>query len=271
MYTITLTNNAREKYVLGSSDRVYAILMQGFVCDNYVPKFFDFLYAFYNIDLERDINRLNEDVINELIEVMMRTDNTGRTYQLVIQTANAVRLYPDGAKTRVNWFLRLIDRAFWNEPLPVEPKDRLTRRFLEWAATSADIRSAQQEHHRSVKGKKLYSSPYYKLQISSGLVRLILPPQHIRFIEHLNLAWIVRISETEVRLPINPYTQGVTGYRTEEASVTMNGTDALLGCSIQLTNGNETLRSFSIKEKKYRFFDSNGDSIPSAPAIAETS
>ena len=257
------TMNVRDKYVLGSSDRVYAILMQGFVCDNYAPKFFDFLYAFYNIDLERDISRLNEDVINELIEVMMRTDNTGRTYQLVVQTANAVRLYPEGAKTRVNWFLRLIDRAFWNEQLPDEPKDRLTRRFLEWAAASADIRSAQQNHHRSGKGKKLYSTPYYKLHISSGQVRLILPPQHIRFVEHLNLAWIVRISETELRLPINPYTQGVTGYRTEEASVTLNGTDALLGCSIQLINGNETLRSFSINEKKYRFFDSNGDSIPS--------
>lgn len=31
------TMNVREKYVLGSSDRVYAILMQGFVCDNYAP------------------------------------------------------------------------------------------------------------------------------------------------------------------------------------------------------------------------------------------
>ncbi len=257
------TMNAREKYVLGSSDRVSAILMQGFVCNNYAPKLFDYLYAFYNIDLERDLSRLDRNAMQELIEVMQRTDNTGRTYQLVGQTANAVRLHPRGAKTRIRRYLRLIDRAFWNEQLPENSQNRLIRRFLEWADTSEDIQSAHQKHLHRSKQKKLYSSPYLKLQISDLNVCLVLPPQHLRFSDYQDLTWSIRIGERKHVLPISLYTQGVIGYKTEEASILLDKREVLKAIMIRIMNGDTVLRVFEIKAKQRRFFNENGNPVPS--------
>lgn len=257
------TMSSYDKYVLSSSDRVSAILMHSFVCDKYAPKFFDFLYAFYNIDLERDLSRLDRDTMQELIEVMQRTDNTGRTYQLVGQTANAIRLHPRGAKTRIRRYLRLIDRAFWNEPLPEGSHNRLTRHFLEWVSSSEEMQNAQREYRHGENRKKLFSTPYYKMQISTGQVRLILPAQHLRFIEELDLAWVISLGETEWRIPIEPYRQGVTGFITEEANVNLYYDEILKSRNIRLTNGNDILRTFTIKEMPYRFFNVNGDPIPS--------
>ncbi len=255
------TMNVRQKFVLTESDRVSAILMQGFVCDRYAPQFFDFLYAFYNIDLERDLTRLDRDTMQELIEIMQRTDNTGRTYQLVEQTANAVRLHPRGAKTRIRRYLRLIDRAFWNEPLPEQSQNRLIRRFLEWASDSEDIRTARRSHQNGAGRKKLFSSPYYKLNKTDLSTKLVLPPQHIRFGEDAALCWEIRIGERKETLPINPYVQGVTGYTTEQVDISLDDLDLLQAYTIRLLNGDKILRSFSMKASCVRFFDADGISV----------
>ena len=65
---------------LRQNERVNNILMHGFVSNNYSDSFFDFLFAFYKIDLERDIIRLDDEIMQELLSVMTRNDNTGRTY-----------------------------------------------------------------------------------------------------------------------------------------------------------------------------------------------
>ena len=259
------TLKAHRKYMLNESDRRSAnILLHGFVSDFFAPKFFDFLYAFYTIDLERDLSRLNRDTMHDLIEVMQRSDNTGRTYFLVEQTADAVRLHIRGARTRVRRYLKLIDHAVWNEPLPEKSQNRLTRRFLEWASGSEDIKNAQRKGS-GTRAKKQFSAPYLKYSQKTEKFRLILPSQLVRFQENMDFSWKIAYPDRTEHYALNPFQQGkqgVTGYKTEERSVQLRDADILQKITITLMNGDAVLRTFQIKESMIRFFDMDGDLVP---------
>ena len=77
---------AYKKPMLDKSEYVNNILMHGFVSDYYANEMFDFLFKYYNLDLERDLKRNNKEMMDNLIEIIQRNDNTGRTYLLVKQT-----------------------------------------------------------------------------------------------------------------------------------------------------------------------------------------
>ena len=88
------TLKAFDKAVLDENDRINTILMHGFVANKYVPSLLDFLYAYYKIDLERDLGRNDRSMMKELIRSIQSKDNTNRTYKLVQQTADAVLCNP---------------------------------------------------------------------------------------------------------------------------------------------------------------------------------
>ena len=100
--------------------------MHAFVTNKYAGRFFDYLYAFYSIDLDRDISRLDRDTMRSLVETIKKNDNTGRTYYLVEHTAEAVRQNERGAKTRIRYyrFRTCLPCAFW-------PRG-IQGRLLEW-------------------------------------------------------------------------------------------------------------------------------------------
>ncbi len=123
------TLSSSNKVMLDKSQIVNNILMYGFVSDYYANDMFDFLFKYYNIDLERDLERNNRDMMNGLIEIIQRNDNTGRTYLLVKQTADAIGVNIRGGKIRIRRFLRLIDRCFWEGITPANPISRLSILF----------------------------------------------------------------------------------------------------------------------------------------------
>lgn len=246
-----------NKVNLGESDRVDSILMHAFVSNAFADRFFNFLFAFYCIDLERDLSRLDREMMNNLIEIIQRNDNSNRTYWLVEQTADAVRQSVRSGKTRIRRYLKLIDKAFWGEELPVHSENRLTKLFISWTQTSKELE--EEKCALSTKRtKKSFSSPYLRFNEKSFDFRLILPPQIIRNQQFSDLRWEIRIDETVQQIEINPYKQGVTGYVTEEETIKYSSSDLFSDIRVSLINGYEKLRSFHIASEKLRFFDSNG-------------
>ena len=242
--------------------------MHGFVSDYYSSNFFNFLYAFYRIDLDRDISRLDRDTMNELISIIKRNDNTGRTYFLVEHTADAVRINERGAKTRIRHYLKLIDRAFWEDSLPQNSKNRLLMRFLDWASSEEYfIQDRERNGGKGKKGKKSFSSPYIKYLGNSGRFQLILPPQIIRFHEFSNLFWRVESENLTRDIEIIPYAQGVTGYKTDQEEIDLPYSALFDSIIITIEDENTRYKSFRIAKDEIRFFDSDmellsNDSIP---------
>ena len=146
------TLKRHKKLILDENERVNNILMHGFVSDNYANDFFNFLFAYYRIDLDRDINRNDKDSMDSLVEIMTRNDNTGRTYWLVKQTADAVRANTRGCKIRIRRLLKLIDKRFWESISSINSANRITRLFNIWQENSnANFYNAyciRKRHHR---------------------------------------------------------------------------------------------------------------------------
>ena len=253
--------NTMKRYnriLLSETELVSSILMHGFVADNYTNDFFDFLFAYYRIDLDRDISRLDRESLDILVENIKRNDNTARTYQIVEQTANAVRTNTRGSKTRIRRYLRLIDKAFWGEPLPEKTGNRLTKAFLVWQEQSRDF---DIEKKRSTgagrRGAKHYSSPYLMFDQKSFAFSLRIPAQMVRFEDAEGLYWSVVVNGRESLIEENPCA-AVTGYKTDEHVLPVKADDLLSAFQMELRNTEGRLRLFKIPAAPIRFFDDDG-------------
>lgn len=259
-FSHTLTSY--EKIRMDVDGSVRNILMHCFVTNHYADAFFDFLYAFYEIDLQRNINAVDRNTMNELIQTMMLKDNTGRTYHLIRSTSNAIELHTRGAKTRIRRYLKLIDKAFWNEELPIHSQTRLTQLFIKWTETSEKLNQSKAVAFKNgMHGNKFYSSPYLHFNAKNESYILKIPPQMIRFQAYEALFWEVQYNGQITKYPINPTLQGVTGYKTDDVFLSMTAPNILQEIKIVLKNNSTILHSFRISSAPIRFFDADGDQI----------
>lgn len=252
-----------KKLILDENERVNNILMHGFVCDNYANDFFNFLFAYYRIDLDRDIDRNDKTSMDSLVEIMTRNDNTGRTYWLVKQTADAVRVNTRGCKIRIRRLLKLIDKRFWESVTPTSSGNRITRLFNEWQEGSKEFELEYNEYNAcgSGGGKKRFSAPFLRCDdFKLPSFKLKLPTQLVKNEYADDLHWSINIDNEQFDIKARLY-QAVTGYKTEEESIELSRKCLFQSISVDLLCGKEKIRGFKIKADCIRFFDKDGDYV----------
>jgi hypothetical protein len=259
----TLIKN--DKLHLEQGEWMKNILMHCFVSDYYAENLYNFLFAYYRMDLERDLLRNNREMMNSFVETILKNDKTGRTYWLVRHTSDAVHINTKGAKIRLRRLLRLIDNCFWEQTTPVNSSNRLSMHFWEWQKNSNDFNLEYVKYHGgnyAGRGKKSFSTPFFQCDFPAGVFKLNFPTQLISFAHSDDVYWNVSYGETEDRLEVNLY-QGVTGYKTEEKYLELKASKFFSEYNITLMCGNLKLRRFKITADDIRFFDKNGDFIHS--------
>lgn len=252
-----------DKLRLSRGEWVNNILMHCFVSDLYAENLFNFLFAYYRLDLERDLLRNNREMMNSLVEIILKNDNTGRTYWLVRHTSDAVHVNTKGAKIRLRRLLRLIDNCFWEQITPVNSSNRLSKHFLEWYKNSNDFNLEYVKYHggnNAGRGGKSFSTPFLQCDFSMGAFRIYFPTQLIDFAYSYDVYWKISCGETENRLGVNLY-QGVTGNKTEETYLDLQVSELFNEYNISLMCGDMKVRRFKITADDTRFFDKNGDYI----------
>ncbi len=251
---------------LGRNERVKTILMHGFVSDHYADDLYEFLFHFYRLDLERNLRRLDDELLKELVTVMARTDNTGRTYWLKIQTANAVALNPELSATRVKHMLRLIDQRFWEEKVPRVFGDRLTELFVRWEAVSDAFSTYLGKPSKlggvEKKGNRFFT-PYLHCRFSTSRFYLVFPKQIIPSDYKGSVYWEITIGEKFTRSRELKLYDGVIGNKTEEITVEMDRDSIFDEVSMKLVCQDKSYRSFKIDKDSIRFFDAQGCHIKS--------
>jgi hypothetical protein len=254
-----------DKIMLDKSERVGNILMHGFVSDYYANEMFDFLFKYYNIDLERDLQRNDAAMMNNFVDIIKRNDNTGRTHMLVKQTASAITANTRGGKIRIRRILRLIDKCFWEQITPVNPVSRLSILFNNWQENSEEFK---QQYHKytngftMTKGKKSYSSPYIKCNFITTKFKLVFPTQLIKFEYAEDIRWNI-YRQRQCKTMSAVLYHAVTGYKTEEQYINIDSSDIFNEFRIELTHGDNRIKTFKIKADCIRFFDKDGDYLNS--------
>lgn len=259
------TLSSYNKLLFNKNERVNNILMHGFVSDYYANDMFDFLFRYYDIDLERDLERNNKEMMKNLIEVIQKNDNTGRTYLLVKQTADAININTSGGKIRIRRLLRLIDKCFWEEITPVNPVSRLSILFNKWQENSNEFKLKCNIYNSGSAGegrKRSYSSPYIKCDFQNTTFKIILPTQLVKFDFEKDVKWNIYTQDKRTTIDTYLY-EAVTGYKTETQIISINREDIFNEFIIELTCDEKRIKLFKIKSDCIRFFDREGNYLNS--------
>ena len=251
----TLKEN--EKIILSERDRISTVLLHGFVSNYYAPRLMDFLYAYYRIDLERDLSRNDRFMMRELMSSIKSKDNTNRTYQLVKQTSDAISLNPRGGYNRIRWLLKMIDRFFWGDDITINPANRLARMFSEWTEQSDEMQQARNE---TGPRQRAFSSPHISFNPETGGFSVLLPSQMVKTND--DISWRCMVGATDMKLSTDAI-ESVLAYKTLPINASISSSDIFSRMEFILSVGQST-RQFIIPEEKVRYFNKDGVSIASA-------
>jgi hypothetical protein len=197
--SVLFTLKTYSKVYVNRND-ITNILMHGFVSDHFADEFFVFLFEYYRIDLERNLEYNTKELYNGLFEIIKRSDNTGRTYHLVKQTAQIITENTRGAKIRIKGYLKIIDGMLWGNYVAKNSNNRLINKLINWANQSKELKFEKQNliTHDFVKGRKTGSTPFIKCNFRQVKFDLLIPPHIIALgaIVDLNsVHWIIKIPD----------------------------------------------------------------------------
>lgn len=256
------------KLHVDKNEFVNNILMHCFITKHYADDLFDFLFAYYQIDLDRDLSNNNKDMRNYLMQSMSKSESSARSYQIKKHTSDAVLANEKGCKIRVGKILRFMDNALFYDIYPTNSQNRIAQLFCSWAASSNKFDfEKKQVSGLTHKGMKRYSTPYINFDVNSSKFFITLPPQYIRLEDDEvlpEITWKIFVGNQEYVLNAN-VNSCVTGCKTERISHFSLEAEMLMEeMRFELfKNGEERIQRFKVKSDDIRFFDDNWDLIDS--------
>ncbi len=255
-----------NKKHVDKGEKVNNILMHCFITEYYSADLFDFLLAYYNIDIDRDLSRNTTDMKNRLMQSMAKNESSSRAYKIKKHTADAVMANVRGCKIRVGRILKFIDNAMFEDTLPENSQNRVAQLFCKWAHESKKYVAVKNNLRGLTRhGIKRYNTPYLHFDYSSKCFSLVVPTQNVFLDENESLpklTWDIVVGERNISIEANA-TESVTGCKTNQIKdIIIASYEVFNRIQINLVkNSNETIKTFLIKEVDTRIFDNDWDSI----------
>lgn len=264
-YGLFIYDNPNTK----NNSYVNNILIHGLVPNNYIEDFFEFIYTFYEINLNRSISSslttdlkylssfISESLENKSDDVKVKTSESVRTYKLRKSTKLFIGLQDRKARLLIRRLVKLMDAKYWNGELPRDPKNRITQAFLRWSEKSprfqTDIEVTATGRGR---GQKQFTSPYLTFDFRAETFNLIVPPQKFKNDEFTGeIVLLINIDNKVSTYKLKAF--GIIGgYRTEEKCINIPNESIFKRISIRISSG--VSRQFNIAESNYIILDELG-------------
>lgn len=255
-YTLKVNN----KLVGEPNAIVNNILMHCYVTNHYATDLFEFLFAYYQKDLNRDLEQHTKEMREHLMNSMKKAEDSTRAYKIKRGTADAVTANENGCKIRVRHVLKWMDEYLFNDILPENSSNRIAKLFVKWAKNSASFDFEKHGITRNGKKRnKVFRYPYLNFDTKNGYFYLVLPVQTIPLSndeEIVEISW--RISYGNHIVSLNTDIEStVVGCRTMNIEkIHVNSSDVFSRFKIDLIkNDKDVVKSFTIFEDEIRFFD----------------
>lgn len=261
--TVTNTLRAFGKPIYKQNEYVTNILMHGFIVDSYASRFFDFLFQYYNIDLQRDISGFDEEDLNDLCYSIKNP--FGKRKQLLSNyTEMSVKGAEDYCKKIISQSLNLIDMSFWNEFTSAEQlSGRYLDRFNKWINESKIFKAEQNKiENERITGKRIkaYRKSHLECNLEKSVFEVVLPSQMIRISEEDKLPKVFWLISSKNGL--NEYNcviqDSYSGYKTNELRFTISPDDTFDEIKFLLYKDTQVIKQFIWDNRKINFFDENG-------------
>ena len=250
------------KAIYKQGENTKNILMHCFVTDNFAPKFFEFLFQYYDYDLERDISG---DLEEESLIICNSIKNPyGKRKQFLSNYVYlSIRCDIRYCQMMVAEILSLIDKKFWNEKIEEYRNCRLTEKFIEWSEQEKLFHEEQQYYHAE-DGKRAhtrkYRTPYIKCNMEEANFQMVLPPQIIAATnENVFVEWHIA-GKDNMSITCN-FEESVCGIKTEPIIIRLAAQELFEAFEFKLlVDGNE-IRKFAWKNQQIIFFNREGEWI----------
>lgn len=253
---------AHDRIHLEQNEIVNNILMHCFVTKHYAADFFEFLFAYYQYDLDRDLD-LHKEMRDNLLACMKKAEDSPRAFRIKKGTADAATANEKGCKIRIKNILKWIDSFLFEDKLPDQSPNRTAQFFIEWAKTSKRFSKEKTAYYS--RGKKHFRYPFLHFDFKSETFSLELPVQTVPLSneeESASLSWRFicgDISESFKALTENT----VIGCRTVDVEhIPISPKDIFSEFQVELIKNEESVvKKFIIKRDAIRFFDGDYDLI----------
>ena len=245
-----------KKATYAASEYVASIKLHAFVVNAYIGRLFDFLYAYYELDLGRNLEFAN---MEELRLLIISGEYFSRKQMLLQQTIDALKLIPEASLNRLKTYLGWIDSAFWQQGWQPDHEDRFSRAFKEWCANKDEFTgkwTASDSIRR--RGKRMHSRPTLSLDVRNGQLNLILPVQRLPFDCDDQAGWRIIDGDGRQYNLVCTLVESITGCRTDELTQEISKKGLLSEITMEFYNGNRTIRSYTIPGDCVRMFNSQG-------------
>ena len=260
--SVTETLLAFGKPVYSKNEYVTNIMMHCFITDTFAERFFDYLFQYYRIDLERDISGLQDMDLEYICESIVNPYSK-RKQLLSEYAAMSIRAAREYCKDIILKILKMIDYSFWDEECNEQClTGRLAKRFEEWKEQSDFYQSEKKKSKKDIANGKCvrrFRKPHLECNFETGKFNIILPSQMIPVSNTDALPvvkwFVVSRKKWDFQCQLS---DGYSGYRTEEISILLEPADIFYKYVFLLFSDNVLLRSFMWDGKKAQFFTDHG-------------
>lgn len=241
------------------------ISMHCFVTDKCAPQFFDYIFEYWRLDLNRNIENIYGEsgpaLFNRLIEEI-KANNVTAVNNIMKHTSMALVMNEKSGRMRIKRFLQLIDKCFWERTEVPQTGNRFNRLLKEWMD---DPKSKfQTEYQKAIrltyqKGEKLLSHPLLAVRIRDEIFSIKLPRQILPLCEQDEYPiWTIKGDNGSIISKGAQLMEGRIALYTEECEVILPACDLFGNIRMTLNSEKRRYASFSFKKSNIRFFNDKG-------------
>ena len=262
--TVTKTLLSLGKPVFSETEYVTNILMHCIVTDPYAIRFYDYLFSYYRLDLERDVSGLQKTDINYICDSIINPYSK-RKQLLSDYLSMSIRADKENCSMMIQKSLYMIDHSFWDEEISEDDslKGRMRERFNEWLEQSQFYNIEKQKNKRQIgngRRERLFRTPHLKVDLNEQVFVVILPQQMIPVHEETQIPevkWFI-ISKTNREYNCR-LEEGYSGFKTREIQFYVTPSEIFDKVVFLLFANKKLIRSFSWDNHKAAFFTDSLD------------
>lgn len=179
------------------NEYVANVMMHCFITDHFLERFFEYLFQYYNLDLERSLSETGE-IESEYICNCIVESSSKRQQLLSKYIFLSIMEDFDYCKKIIAELLVAIDQSFWDQEVTSITSFKMKERFNIWKEKSDFFQVEKRNYQRNDKAdadnerKKYYKTPYLECDLENARFYIILPSQLIKSNNGENIVWKIK-------------------------------------------------------------------------------
>ena len=260
----------KKPYIAGNANKIDNITMHSFVADNCSEPLFEYLFAFWKIELLKGHDDFTE--ADEKFKYLISSIAIG---EQKVTTHTALLINDKKTKNilinKIKRIIKLINSKMYDEGDIVDTGNRINKLLIRWVN---DPKSKFQQYKNYIKnsgkhekGEVYYHSPVLSMSSDYKTLKIVLPQQRLyNYDDSDRPVWKITCSNPNVIIDdVKPvfkkgYDKDSIGYYIDRLFVDVPIGAMLNGFSFVLCSGDK-IKKYEIKPSNIRFFDEKGKNI----------